>query len=290
MNQLLNRQEEGFLLNYLNGRAVFWHFEEPIRKRFPNIESRIDFFLKSGNLFIDKSTYKLSEMGEDKKCAYRMAEKLRERTMKNNVLSLCLNGDFIEASQARIQYEIESVIPHGIGSDWSNTTYHSMVLKRYIQAARELDLSDSWNTIDFKNLIRAVHVASHITVLDLFEAAYRVELEIEEKLLCPDLESQLKEKCFRPNPPKLYIYMNTKFTIKNLLNTKSISKWDGKYILGPYDCSDPFHAAIAEFERCRELGIDGFPKTFQTYYKHKKRNSEKYQNWISQYESIKNRP
>lgn len=44
------------------------------------------------------------------------------------------------------------------------------------------------------------------------------------------------------------------------------------------------------FEICRSLNIEKFPKTFQTFEKHKQANSEKYQEWMRQYSIIKNNP
>jgi len=43
------------------------------------------------------------------------------------------------------------------------------------------------------------------------------------------------------------------------------------------------------FEDCSSCGIEKFPKTFQTFQKHKKANSEKYQEWIRQYSILKSR-
>lgn len=40
------------------------------------------------------------------------------------------------------------------------------------------------------------------------------------------------------------------------------------------------------FERCRDLGIEGFPKTFKTFEKHKLENSAKYNLWMRQYSVI----
>lgn len=41
------------------------------------------------------------------------------------------------------------------------------------------------------------------------------------------------------------------------------------------------------FESCCALELDKFPKTFQTFQKHKLENSEKYQAWMRQYSIIK---
>ena len=43
------------------------------------------------------------------------------------------------------------------------------------------------------------------------------------------------------------------------------------------------------WEVCRNLDIDKFPKTFQTFLKHKLLNSPKYQDWMRQYSIIQNR-
>jgi len=44
---------------------------------------------------------------------------------------------------------------------------------------------------------------------------------------------------------------------------------------------------IRLFKRCSMCGIEKFPKTFQTFEKHKRANSEKYQEWMRQYSRLK---
>ena len=41
------------------------------------------------------------------------------------------------------------------------------------------------------------------------------------------------------------------------------------------------------FENCSRLGIEKFPKTFQTFEKHKKANDAKYKAWMDEYSRIK---
>lgn len=55
---------------------------------------------------------------------------------------------------------------------------------------------------------------------------------------------------------------------------KSRKKWLAEYKL---------------FEDCSNLGVEKFPKTFQTFQKHKVTNSEKYQEWMRQYSILRNR-
>ena len=38
---------------------------------------------------------------------------------------------------------------------------------------------------------------------------------------------------------------------------------------------------MKEFEELAKLEIPGFPKTFQTFQKHKEKNDEKYQFWLN---------
>lgn len=41
------------------------------------------------------------------------------------------------------------------------------------------------------------------------------------------------------------------------------------------------------YQRCSEYKIDSFPRTFQTFQKHKLGNTEKYQKWMQQYSRLK---
>lgn len=43
------------------------------------------------------------------------------------------------------------------------------------------------------------------------------------------------------------------------------------------------------FEKCSACGIEKFPKTFQTFQKHQLANSEKYQNWMTQYSILRSK-
>lgn len=106
------------------------------------------------------------------------------------------------------------------------------------------------------------------------------EKRVGERLICPALDEQLAEKCFHPNPHRMYIYYYTKVYISNMLQTGVLKKWDGQFILGMYDCTQPYNAAMAEYEIYKTLDIPNFPKTFKTYYKHKTEKSEKYLAWI----------
>lgn len=66
----------------------------------------------------------------------------------------------------------------------------------------------------------------------------------------------------------------------------------GEYDLGYY--SDPTHKQLKSlhnyyleqdlYDKMTACNIENFPKTFQTFQKHKKNNSEKYKHWLKEYQ------
>ena len=46
---------------------------------------------------------------------------------------------------------------------------------------------------------------------------------------------------------------------------------------------EAFQRSLDLYDRCSELGIEGFPKTFKTFDKHRRANSEKYLAWMQAY-------
>lgn len=292
----LSKQEMMFLINYLGDRSIAWNIDDLVKERYPEIKQNIDDLQKEGLIKKENGVYFLTESGAEMRKAFRLQEKERRKQMQKNAISSALSGDYISAHNARAKYENESVIPHGIHvnlgdgnktSKWEETTELSYNIKNYIENSYKLDFSDCKNSDRFKEALRNFYIgmesagAGNIDIPDDFEE------KLGEKLICPTLDKQLAEKCQFPNPPKLKIYFRTKVRVFNYISTRLISQWDGNFDLGTYDCTDPFHASMAQYEKMKTVGIDGFPKTFKTFEKHKQSNSEKYQNWIQQYSNIK---
>lgn len=291
----LSEQKKMFLVNYLGDRFITWHIDEPVKERYPDIDQNIEDLQKAGIIKKETGVYVLTDSGLEVRKAFRSQERARRKEMYQHAVLFALSGDYLSAYNARAKYEKESVIPHGISvnlvggnnaTKWEKAKEIPYGMRNTINNSYKLDFSDCENSEQFKNALRNFYVgmntagASDIVILDDFEEW------LGEKLVCPTLDAQLAEKCQFPNPPKLKIYFCTKVRVFNCISTKLIDQWDGKFDLGIYDCTDPFHASMAQYERMKNVGIDGFPKTFQTFEKHKKANSEKYKYWVFQYKEI----
>lgn len=285
----LSRTQE-FLVNYLGGRRKEWGIHEPVQALFQNIMTEIHFLIDAGFLIDTPESYKLTQSGTEVSQRFRQTEKQRRKECERKIFELSFQGDFLAAHNVRAKYERESVIPHGIfitfggsGNDehWAEVNEIPYNVKNYIALSHKLDFSDINNTDYFKTKLRNFYIGTEIDGGKM-EVPRNLEDLIGETLNCPSLDRQLEEKCQFKNPPKLIIYLDTKITVLYHIEVGKINKWDGKFMLGMYDCTNPFHAAMAEFEELNSLHLDcKLPKTFETFWKHKQSNSDKYKSWIA---------
>lgn len=293
----LSEQKKMFLVNYLGDRSITWHIDEPVKERYPDIEQNIKDLQKAGLIKKEKGVYVLTESGQEMRKTFRAQERARREEMHKSAISLAMLGNYLEAYNKRARYERNSVIPHGIhismgGDDdgaWAEETSLPYNVKNYIKASYKLDFSDCRNSEAFKDAMRSLYVGMQITGAGRLEPPKDFEESIGEYLDCPALDKQLEEKCTFPNPPKFRIYFDTKVRVYNFTNTGVMDHWDGQFLLGVFDCTKPIHASMSQYDKMKAAGIEGFPKTFQTFEKHKKANSEKYKAWIDEYSRIKGR-
>lgn len=291
--QQLSDMELGFLINYLCGRSITWHIDDKVLSRYPDINNNIDYLIRNNFLQINDRKYILTQKGEDVKNNFRSTEKIRKKTADANIITASLSGDFLSAYNIRAKYERDSVLPHGlfVFTDskehlWAEAQTIPFNVRNYINNSQKLDFRDIQNSEPFKETLRSFYIGHQISGSNSVELPLDFEEKLGEHLICPKLDIQLLQKCKFPNPPKLRIYYRTKVKTLNYLLTGLIQEWDGQYWLGMYDCTTPLNSAMAEFEVLRSKNIDTFPKTFKTYYKHKKANSDKYKNWAAQYNKL----
>lgn len=288
----LSEQKKMFLVNYLGDRRFEWGIHDSVKEKYPDLEKNIKDLEKDGLIQICESEYRLTSRGLDMRKLFRSQERARHESMINDVMRFAEKEDFLAAYNARSNYEKNSVVPHGIfigesaDSHWKTQSKVPESVGRYIENSHKLDFSDCNNSDSFKLALRNFYVGLSVSGSNRIELPLDFEERLGEFLDCPALDKQLEEKCEFPNPPKLRIYFNTKVSVFNLTETKVIKSWDGNFFLGVFDCTDRFHAAMAQYEKVAMIGIDKFPKTFKTFYKHKLENSEKYQEWIRQYDIL----
>lgn len=291
----LSEQKKMFLVNYLGDRSVTWHIDEPVKERYPDIEQNIEDLQKVGLIKKENGVYVLTDSGLEIRKTFRTQERARREEMHQSAVSLAMVGNYLEAYNKRAKYEKNSVIPHGIhvslggGEDgtWVEETSLPYNVKNYIKASYRLDFSDCQNSEAFKDAMRSLYVGMQITGIGRLEPPKDFEESIGEYLDCPALDKQLEEKCMFPNPPKFRIYFDTKVRVYNFTSTGVMDRWDGQFFLGVFDCTQPIHASMSQYDKMKNAEIEGFPKTFQTFEKHKKANDAKYKAWMDQYRRIK---
>lgn len=287
----MTEQEKGFLVNYLGNRRKEYGIHDAVKERYPMLLQDIQKVIVEGLLIETIDGYILTDAGNKLSGEFRQTEKLRKKECEKRIYALSMERDYLGAYNARAEYERNCIIPHGIhcsfGGDrterpWPEAKELPFHVKNYIKVSQELDFSDCYNSEMFKSDLRAFYIGVSISGSSRTELPLDFEEIRGEFLKCPILDDQLNKVCLFENPPKLRIYFNTKVSVYNFMSTGLIEEWDGKFRLGVYDCSVVFNFSMAEFAAYLKLGISDFPKTFNTFYKHKTQNSEKYQKWMEQ--------
>lgn len=282
----MTEQELGFLLNYFGDRDYKHITHERVKERFPQLDKILNILINEGYITKGDTKYLLSEQARRIRINYRKTEKSRSKAAKDKIMKLALQGDYLGAYNARAEYEYNCILPHGItlslggyNNMWRYSNRTPDYINNYIKIANCLNLNDNLNSERFNLFFRRFFIGYNITGADISainDDISSFEDIVNEKLNCPALDTLLSEKCKFPHIPKFYIYFLSKIRESTGLNQF------GEYTLGIYDCTIPFHAAIAEYEIMKQYNIPKFPKTFNTFWRHKQKNNEKYQEWKKQ--------
>ncbi len=226
-------------------------------------------------------------------------------------MQCALSGDFESASRLR-QKAYTQDPPGSIGIDWNNWNQIWELDSRYIHFLIQEPFLDMDNTTE---RVFSLKSGMFIDYLWGFRDSWGVKRQSElssEPFLSHELEAFLESKnwLFECENREL-IYAKTKSHNINAKIYLDSIKQNGMrdlvhthiFLIGEYDLGFSPEApqriidgrrkwleTYDQFEKLKKTGIDKFPKTFQTFEKHKRANDEKYQNWISQYKSMKNRP
>ena len=284
-------QEERFLVNYLGNRKKGWGIHDAVKERFAPFNRSVAQLVSDGYIVDEPEQYRLTIPGKLISDEFKKSEKAREKAATNKIMLLSMERDYLGAYNERAKYELECIIPHGITTSpggsgnlpqWKVEARMPSTVMSYVKCSKLLDFSDCNNSEVFKSELRAFYVGTEIAGSGKIFLPNNFEELHGEFLDCPALEKQLKEKCLFKKIPKLRIYFNTKVSVLNSTSSGLVKSWDGNFILGSYDCTDLYHFDMAEFELYSEFGIPTFPKTFNTFFKHKRANSEKYQAWMKE--------
>ncbi len=249
----------------------------------------------------DEEYYVLSPSGLKIDDEYKKKRKQETIDVKRCVENKVREGDYIGATLLKASFYSKMVIPPGIGVDWLDKVRIEESAKNRLMDLRKIDYSDLENTKQYKeNLLKTLYYDQDIEN-DLWKS---IELFIDdtgEKISCSRIDEFFKKKGYVASEKcKVYFYLDAKrynLYIDNVNKfSEEVSRRQGKMSKGEIGYSkqkklEPgeYRISDATIEYYKEhddyvtlsgLNIDGFPKTFGTYQKHKSQNSEKYQMWM----------
>lgn len=225
-----------------------------------------------------------------------------KRIVAEKCLLLSLDGRMKEASRVRQQAYKESP-PGSIGVDWGDWDSVWRSDARYISFLNDEDFSDADNSPKKVQAIRAGIFADYLFGFRDSWGVIRQSEIVKEKFKSKSLEDFLISTnwAFKFENREI-IYSRTKMhNISARMYYDSIHKSglrdvahpyifpEGQYHIGflpgtPQKNIDGRRKWIEDYEmfmRLGEIGIDGFPKSFNTFQKHKLNNTEKYLYWAS---------
>lgn len=235
------------------------------------------FILTSSGLEIDKE--------------YIQNKKMQNANLKETFLQEVKSGNYVRAALERADAYSQMLVPLGIGVDWSNNEEIQNHSKSEQKRLKNYDFSDLNNSDAYKEILFQILYYDDEIEHNLFTSISKFINSEGERINCPDMEFFFKEKNYMPTETeKIFVYLDTKRFNEFQLGMQKTLKSEKYRPLpkGEFHISDQTidfwkkrKEDCEEFERLSCLGIKGFPKTLQTFQKHKEKNDEKYQSWIS---------
>jgi hypothetical protein len=270
----------GFVLHYLDSRPKKYGIDDSVRGIMGAHDLNITKMEIDGFLIEDTEKYILSLKGKEIADGYFAEYKAKNKKMLADVAEAIRAGNYEESFYIHAKRYCENVVPPGIGTNWSDMNYVRESARKELEHLRKINFDDLNNSDEFKEYLfkNAVYDAKATSIFDdLFP--------MEEKINCPDLELFLqKRNAVISENNKRYIYLFTKISRNNLISVnKTLHRNTSTNFNDGWNVSDGWvkiaHDAY-EFTKLSEMNIPKFPKTFNTYTKHKEKNSEKYQSWM----------
>lgn len=232
------------------------------------------------------SYYVLTEKGIEVDEKYKATKRMENKTLKEIVKQKIETGNFTQASLEKGASYSKAVIAPGIGVDWTDTNEIQRRSEVQQERLKNYDFSDLNNSkayieLLFKTLYYDIEIEHNLHI-----SISEIVMQSEEKLNCPALDKFFIKKGFMPSEQdKVFVYLDTKRFNAFQNNMKALLKKEKYSPLpeGKYKIEDRTIERWKELREYKELlnkNIIGFPKTFETFLKHKMQNSDKYNNWI----------
>ena len=232
----------------------------------------------------------------------------QKRAIAEKCLAATMSGDYKTASQLR-QRAYSFNPPGTIGIDWNDWEQIWRLDSRYIKYLNTEDFSDVDNS---ENKIEALKAGLFVDYLFTFRDLWgvcRQSVLTKEKFHSDAVEKFLVDNDWNfKSENRELIYAQTKRqNISARMYYDSCeekgfdtSNWKpyiypvGEYYLGflpgtPQKIINGRREWLRTYDEYMNMSnakVDGFPKTFQTFKKHKNLNSDKYKRWRADYEAI----
>ena len=212
--------------------------------------------------------------------------KAKNTMLKESMYQEIKEGNLIKASLLKASDYAKRPMPPGIGIDWNDTEHVIETSQKQIDIINEFDFTDLKNSNPYINLLKKTLYYDSEIENQSYNSIEKFIIPFEETLNCPDLDDFFQRKTYLPSEiHKVFVYLDTKrFNVFQLHQQKFFK--NEKYQPLPAGEFKVTYNSISlwkefdEYKMLSQKGISGFPKTFQTFQKHKHSNSEKYKNWI----------
>lgn len=231
--------------------------------------------------------YVLTKKGIAEEQKYWTQKKLSDSLLKESVRCQIMEGNYIDAAQTFGEANSNAIISPGINIDWDDKANIELKANAELERIKEYDFSDLENTPAFiETLIKIMYYDATLEHNLHVSIPHFISLT-DEKIRCKELDEFFRKKNYIPSEyDKLFVYLDTKRYNAFQNNMQKLLKKPQYKPLpkGVFNISDNTIAWWKEHQTYTLLlskNIEGFPKTFQTYQKHKEKNSEKYQSWIA---------
>lgn len=232
---------------------------------------------------------------------------VEKRNLAEKCILLAINKNFEQA--ARLRQQAYSINPPGsVGTDWTNWDAIWAKDSQYVEFMLNENYSDCDNT---KQKVESIQAGIFIDYLFDFKDCWGVkrQAELNNEIFSSSVLDHFlqKENWVFLSENREIIYTSTKkknisakiyYAAIKKSKTKDIAKpqiFDlGEYDLGFLPGTPPkiidarrhWLERYDLFSKMSAVGIEKFPKTYQTFEKHALANSEKYQEWMRQYSQL----
>lgn len=230
--------------------------------------------------------YVLTEKGINIAEQYKAAKKAKSTVLKENILTLIRCSDYKGAVFYMCEAYSMEIIPPGIGTDWSNKEQIWNNQEIMLNQIKEIDWHDLNNSEAFKYALIKCLYYDWLIEHELWRSIELFINETNELLNCDSLSEFFKQNEYEPSENQIwYTYLTTKRYNLYQANLRKTLKDQS------YKCLPPGEFNInkslidlwkdyKEFDLLAAKSINDFPKTFETFQKHKTQNSDKYNIWI----------